>query len=65
MWRKMWGERGGGWVLTAIRAEPGIVAAILAAAALAWWSTADRMSGMDAGPVPTLARSAGSRACGR
>jgi predicted metal-binding membrane protein len=34
----------------AMRAEPGIVTAVLAAAAVAWWSTAERMAGMDAGP---------------
>ena len=38
----------------AMRAEPGIVAAMLAAATLAWWSTADRMAGMDAGPGTAL-----------
>jgi len=40
--------------LTAMRTELGIVAALLAAAGLAWWSTADRMAGMDAGPGTTL-----------
>jgi Predicted metal-binding integral membrane protein (DUF2182) len=40
--------------LTAMRTELGIVAALLAAAGLAWWSTADRMSGMDAGPGTAL-----------
>jgi len=39
---------------TAMRAEPGMVAAVLAAAGLAWWSTSDRMAGMDAGPGTTL-----------
>src|ERR1700722_13795206 len=38
----------------AMRAELGLVAALLAAAGLAWWSTADRMAGMDAGPGTTL-----------
>jgi predicted metal-binding membrane protein len=38
----------------AMRAELGIVAALLAATGLAWWSMADRMAGMDAGPGMTL-----------
>jgi predicted metal-binding membrane protein len=37
-----------------MRTEPGIVAALLAAAALAWWFTADRMASMDAGPGTAL-----------
>jgi predicted metal-binding membrane protein len=40
--------------LTAMRAQLGIVAALLAAAAVAWLSTADRMAGMDAGPGTAL-----------
>src|ERR1700681_259333 len=40
--------------LTAMRSELGMVAALLAAAGLAWWSTADRMAGMDAGPGTAL-----------
>jgi predicted metal-binding membrane protein len=40
--------------LMAMRTELGIVAALLAAAGLAWWSTADRMAGMDAGPGTAL-----------
>jgi predicted metal-binding membrane protein len=40
--------------LTALRTELGIVAALLAAAGLAWWSTAERMAGMDAGPGSAL-----------
>jgi len=40
--------------LTAMRTELGIVAALLAAAGLAWWSTAERMTGMDAGPGTAL-----------
>jgi predicted metal-binding membrane protein len=40
--------------LTAMRAELGMVAALLAAAGLAWWSTADRMARMDAGPGTAL-----------
>src|SRR3984957_20095993 len=38
----------------AMRAELGLVAALLAAAGLAWWSTADRMAGMNAGPGTAL-----------
>ena len=40
--------------LSAMRTELGIVAALLVAAGLAWWSTADRMAGMDAGPGAAL-----------
>lgn len=40
--------------LTAMRTELGIVAALLAAAGLAWWSSAERMAGMDAGPGAAL-----------
>ena len=40
--------------LTAMRREVGMVAALLVAAGLAWWSTADRMAGMDAGPGSAL-----------
>src|SRR6202050_2776244 len=40
--------------LTAMRAELGMVAALLAAAGLAWWLTADRMAGRDAGPGTAL-----------
>jgi predicted metal-binding membrane protein len=38
----------------AMRTQPAIVAALLATAGLAWWSTADRMTGMDAGPGTAL-----------
>jgi predicted metal-binding membrane protein len=34
----------------AMRTRLGLVALLLAFAAIAWWSTADRMGGMDAGP---------------
>jgi predicted metal-binding membrane protein len=34
--------------------RPEVVVALLAAAALAWWSTADRMAGMDATPGADL-----------
>jgi predicted metal-binding membrane protein len=40
--------------LTVMRTEVGIVAALLGAAGLAWWSTAERMAGMDAGPGTAL-----------
>jgi predicted metal-binding membrane protein len=40
--------------LAALRTELGIGAALLLAAALAWWSTADRMAGMDAAPGSAL-----------
>jgi predicted metal-binding membrane protein len=40
--------------LTAMRGQVWIVAALLAAAGLAWWFTADRMAGMDAGPGTAL-----------
>jgi predicted metal-binding membrane protein len=38
----------------AVRARLGLVALLLALAAVAWWSTADRMAGMDAGPGTDL-----------
>ena len=37
-----------------MRARLGLVALLFALAALAWWSTADRMAGMDAGPGTDL-----------
>jgi len=40
--------------LAAMRGEVGMVAALVAAAALAWWSAAERMAGMDAGPGTAL-----------
>jgi predicted metal-binding membrane protein len=40
--------------LAVMRSELGIVASLLAAAGLAWWSTADRMAGMDSGPGTAL-----------
>lgn len=39
---------------SAMRTERGMVTALVAAAGLAWWSTADRMAGMDAGPGTAL-----------
>jgi predicted metal-binding membrane protein len=38
----------------ATREHPEVVAALLVAAGLAWWSTVDRMAGMDAGPGTSL-----------
>lgn len=39
-----------GPAFTAARARLGLIALLFGLAALAWWSTADRMQGMDAGP---------------
>jgi len=41
-------------VLTAARARLGLVALLLVLAAVAWWSTANQMAGMDAGPGTDL-----------
>src|SRR4051795_541851 len=38
----------------AARAHLGLIALLFALAAVAWWSTADRMAGMDAGPGTDL-----------
>jgi predicted metal-binding membrane protein len=38
----------------AVRARVGLVVLLLGLAAVAWWSTADRMAGMDAGPGTDL-----------
>ncbi len=43
-------DRGLAPALTAVRARWGLVALLLALAALSWWSTAGRMDGMDDGP---------------
>jgi predicted metal-binding membrane protein len=43
-----------GKAFAAVRARLGLVALLLALAAVAWWSTADRMAGMDAGPGTDL-----------
>jgi predicted metal-binding membrane protein len=43
-------EDGLGAAFAAVRGRLGLVALLFAAGALAWWSTADRMAGMDAGP---------------
>jgi len=40
--------------LTAARARLGLVALLFGVAALGWWSTADRMQGMDEGPWTAL-----------
>jgi predicted metal-binding membrane protein len=40
--------------LAALRARLGLALLLLALAGLAWWSTADRMAGMDAGPGTDL-----------
>jgi predicted metal-binding membrane protein len=48
--------RGGelGEALAASRSQIGLVTLLLALTAAAWWSTADRMAGMDAGPGTDL-----------
>jgi len=43
-----------GAAFSAARARLGLVAVLLVLAGLAWWSTADRMAGMDAGPGTDL-----------
>jgi predicted metal-binding membrane protein len=43
-----------GPAFTAARARLGLIAALFGLAALAWWSTAERMAGMDAGPGTDL-----------
>ncbi|MGZ6641449.1 MAG: DUF2182 domain-containing protein [Solirubrobacteraceae bacterium] len=45
---------GSAWILTAVRARLGLVALLLALGGVAWWSTAGRMAGMDAGPGTAL-----------
>ncbi len=40
--------------LAAVRTQLGVVALLLAAAGLAWWSTAERMAGMDDAPGTSL-----------
>jgi predicted metal-binding membrane protein len=51
-WRLSAAPAGGIWVT--VRARLGIVALLFVLAAIAWWSTADRMAGMDAGPGTDL-----------
>ncbi|HYB30718.1 MAG TPA: hypothetical protein VEF89_29240, partial [Solirubrobacteraceae bacterium] len=49
------GERGELSVaVAAVRSRVGLVVLLLALAAGAWWSTADRMAGMDGGPGTDL-----------
>jgi predicted metal-binding membrane protein len=43
-----------GEAFVAVRTRLGLVALLFALAALAWWSTAERMAGMDAGPGTDL-----------
>jgi hypothetical protein len=50
--------------LAAARARLGLIAALFGLAAIGWWSTADRMDGMDAGPGTEPGRWGGSSACG-
>ncbi len=47
-------KEGLGPAFAAARARLGLIALLFALAALAWWSTADRMAGMDAGPGTDL-----------
>ncbi len=46
------GDLGEAWA--AVRARLGLVALLLGLAGVAWWSTADRMAGMDGGPGTDL-----------
>jgi predicted metal-binding membrane protein len=49
------GRRDGVWpALAAVRARLGLVALLFALGAVAWWSTAERMQGMDEGPGTPL-----------
>jgi predicted metal-binding membrane protein len=48
------GQRGVAQVFGAARARLGLVALLFGLAAVAWWSTADRMAGMDEGPGTDL-----------
>ena len=43
-----------GAAFAAVRAQLGLVVLLFGLAAMAWWSTADRMAGMDAGPGTDL-----------
>jgi len=47
-------QTGLGEAWAAMRSRLGLVALLLALAGVAWWSTADRMAGMDAGPGTDL-----------
>jgi len=48
------GSRGLAPAFAAARARLGLIALLFGLAALAWWSTADRMAGMDEGPGTAL-----------
>jgi predicted metal-binding membrane protein len=48
------GGRGLAPAFSAARARLGLIALLFALAAVAWWSTADRMAGMDEGPGTAL-----------
>jgi predicted metal-binding membrane protein len=48
------GRQGLAPALAATRARLGLIAILLALAVVAWWSTADRMAGMDEGPGTQL-----------
>ena len=48
------GRDGLGAAFAAVRTRLGLVALLLALAGVAWWSTAERMSGMDEGPGTPL-----------
>jgi uncharacterized protein YqgC (DUF456 family) len=48
------GQRDGAAALGAVRSRLGLVALLFGLAAVAWWSTADRMAGMDGGPGTDL-----------
>jgi hypothetical protein len=43
-----------GPAFAAARAQLGLIVVLFALAAVAWWSTADPMQGMDAGPGTAL-----------
>ena len=47
-------QRGLAPAFAAVRARLGVVVLLFALAAVAWWSTADRMAGMDEGPGTAL-----------
>jgi predicted metal-binding membrane protein len=46
--------RSDGWLVTAVRVRLALVGLLVGIAALAWWWTARRMSGMDGGPWTSL-----------
>ena len=51
--------------VAAARGRVGLIAVLFALAGLAWWSTVDRMAGMDAGPGTSLGTLGCSSACGQ